>query len=32
MKSTNQAAFESRPRRALLLMFYGTYIKEHKGT
>lgn len=25
-------AFEQRPRRALLLMFYDTYLKEHKGT
>lgn len=32
MKPTNQGTFEQRLRRALLLMFYGTYLREHKGT
>lgn len=32
MKSANQGTFEQRPRKVLLLMFYDTYLKEHKGT
>lgn len=32
MKSTNQGTFEQRPRTALLLKFYDTHLKEHKGT